>query len=100
MSSWIANAVVIAVTSVIAGTAANAECASKGSTRCADAHSAVDLSAVPDIAKQIVGEEPISQTRKSAPAAPTAPTPYTGPIFGATSGAKRTPTVGYSWSLE
>ena len=99
MSAWIATALGAAV--LIAGTAADAwpRCVSISSHPCLEAGKAVDFNSVPDIAKQIVSEEPIARKQKTDPVEPATPTPYTGPIFGRTSG-KGTPTVGYSWSLE
>jgi hypothetical protein len=57
------------------------------------------LNSVPDITKKIVGEEPVVKSQNKPLNEPVPAAPYTGPIFGVTSG-KRTPTVGYSWSLE
>jgi hypothetical protein len=99
MSAWITTALVLAITAGMAGTAANASCAPKAATRCFDTGAAVDLNSVRDIANKIVGEEPIDRPREKPTAGTVAPTPYTGPILGAAPG-KRTPTVGYSWSLE
>jgi len=100
MRAWIATALGVSV--LIAGPAAGAGpgCAPGSTKPCFDPGKAVDFNSVPDIAKQIVSEEPISQKRQ-APAAETAsPTPYTGPIFGATTSGKRSPTIGYSWPLQ
>lgn len=99
MSAWIATA--LGAVALIAATAADAEprCVSTSSHPCFGAGKAVDFNAVPDIAKQIVSEEPASQAQTKPLAEPAPAAPYTGPIFGATSG-KRIPTVGYSWSLE
>ncbi len=99
MSAQIATTLAIAVAAAMAGAAANAACIMKGPNGCADTGSAVNLNAVPDIARKIVGEEPISAKQDKSATEPTAPAPYTGPIVGVTSG-KRAPTVGYSWSLE
>jgi hypothetical protein len=102
MSAWIATA--LGVAALIASGAADAgpRCTPTSWHPCVDASKAVDLNSVPDIAKQIVSGEPISQQQKTRVAAPATPPPYTGPIFGATpaTSGKRTPTVGYSWSLE
>ena len=99
MSVRIATILAIALTAATAGAAANAACITKGPNGCADTGSAVNLNAVPDIARKIVGEEPISARQNKSATEPTAPAPYTGPIVGVTSG-KPAPTVGYSWSLE
>jgi hypothetical protein len=98
MSAWITATLALAITAVLAGSA-NAACASGGSGRCTDTGSAIDLNSVSDIASKIVGEEPIGKKQERQVTEPVTPAPYTGPIFGAAPG-KRTPTVGYSWSLE
>ena len=100
MSAWIATTLAIAIIAVTAGTAVNAgPCVQKRSNHCVDTGLAVDLNSVPDIIKKIVSEEPITQKQNKPAIEPAASTPYSGPIVGVTSG-KRTPTVGYSWSLE
>jgi hypothetical protein len=98
MSAWITTALALAIAAVLAGSA-NAGCVPRGSGRCIDTGSAIDLNSVSDIASKIVNEEPIGKKQERPVTVPAAPTPYTGPIFGAAPG-KRTPTVGYSWSLE
>ena len=99
MSAWITTTLALAIAAVLAGAAANAGCTPRGSGRCIDTGSGVDLNAVSDIASKIVNEEPIDNKHEKRITEPAAPTTYTGPIFGAAPG-KRTPTVGYSWSLE
>ena len=100
MSAWIATTLAIAITAVTASKAVNAEsCVSRRSYHCANTGFAVDLNAIPDITKKIVSEEPITQKQNKPAIEPAASTPYSGPIVGVTSG-KRTPTVGYSWSIE
>jgi hypothetical protein len=99
MSARIAAILAITVAATMPGAAAKAACAAKSSYRCVDTGSPVNLNVAPEITSKIAGEEPVS-TKQGKPATePTAPAPYTGPIFGVTSG-KRAPTVGYSWSLE
>jgi hypothetical protein len=100
MSAWIATTLVLAITTVTAATTADAgSCSSKSPYQCTNSGQNIDLNSVPDITKKIVGEEPIVQKQNKPVNEPAATSPYTGPIFGVTSG-KRTPTVGYSWSLE
>jgi hypothetical protein len=100
MSAWIATTLAIAITAVTAGTVVNAgSCVPRSSYHCIGTGLAVDLNSVPDITKKIVSEEPITQKQNKPAIEPAASTPYSGPIVGVTSG-KRTPTVGYSWSLE
>jgi hypothetical protein len=99
MSARIATTFAIVVAAAMAGTAANAACTVKGPYGCADTGSAVNLNSVPDIANKIVSEEPTGAKQGKSAAEPTAPGSYTGPTVGVTSG-KRSPTVGYSWSLE
>jgi hypothetical protein len=100
MRAWIGTALVIAVTAGIAAPAANAgSCSPKKAERCVNTGSGIDLNSVPDITKQIVNEEPATQSEKKPSIEPPVAAPYTGPIVGVTTG-KGTPTVGYSWSLH
>lgn len=99
MSAWIATTLALAITAGMAGSAAEAGCVSRGSGHCLDTGSAIDLNSVSDIASKIVNEEPVGKQPERRVTAPAVPAPYTGPIFGAAPG-KRTPTVGYSWSLQ
>lgn len=100
MSTWIATTLAAAILTVTFGAASNAGCAPRGPYRCVDGASGVDFNSVSDIASRIVREEPAAQKPKNPATGPTTPTPYTGPTFGAIQSGKRTPTVGYSWSLE
>ncbi len=99
MSVRIAAILAVAVAAILPGAVARAACAVSSSNRCVDTGSPVNLNSVPDIARKIVGEEPIGAKQAKSAAELTAPAPYTGPIVGVTSG-KRAPTVGYSWSLQ
>lgn len=100
MRAWIPTALVIAITAAIAATAVGAgSCSPKKASHCANTGAGIDLNSVPDITKQIVSEEPVTERQKKPFIEPPAQAPYTGPIVGVTSG-KGTPTVGYSWSLE
>ena len=101
MRAWIATA--LGAAALIAGTAVDAQhrCVPTASRPCLTTGKAVDFNSVPDVAKQIVNEEPISAPQKNPLSQPVPAASYTGPIFGATTtSGKRTPTVGYSWSLE
>jgi hypothetical protein len=100
MSAWIPTTLALAITAATAATAVDAgSCVPRKVYHCVDTGSGVDLNSVPDITKQIVREEPIIQEQKKLAIEPPATAPYTGPVVGVTSG-KRTPTVGFSWSLE
>ena len=100
MSAWTATALVLAIAAVTAAATADAgSCNPKNPYQCSNNGLNIDLNSVPDITKKIVGEEPIAQKQNKPLNEPAAASPYTGPIFGVTSG-KRTPTVGYSWTLE
>jgi hypothetical protein len=100
MGTWIATTLAVAMMAVAFGAAANAGCAPRGSHRCVDSGAGVDFNSVSDIANRIVREEPATQTPEKPAIARTTSTPYTGPTVGAIPSAKRTPTIGYSWSLE
>src|SRR5437879_1834354 len=100
MSAWIATTLVLVITAVTAAAPADAgSCGPKNPYHCSNNGQSIDLNSVPDITKRIVGEEPVIQSKKKPVSEPAATSPYTGPIFGVTSG-KRAPTVGYSWSLD
>lgn len=100
MSAWIATTLVLAITAVtVAATADAGSCGPKNRYHCDNNEQRIDLNSVPDITKKIVGDEPIIQIQKKPVNEPAAASPYTGPMFGVTSG-KRAPTVGYSWSLD
>jgi hypothetical protein len=89
----------IAVAAAMSGAAAKAACPAKSPYRCVDTGPPLNLNSVPDVARKIVSEEPISAKQDKPASEPAAPAPYTGPIVGVTSG-KPAPTVGYSWSLQ
>ena len=99
MSARFAAILAVTVAATLPGVAAKGACAPKSSYQCVDIGAPVNLSSVPDIAGKIVNEEPVSARHGEPATVSTPPAPYTGPIFGITSG-KRAPTVGYSWSLE
>jgi hypothetical protein len=99
MSAWIATTLAAALIAATAATPANADCLPRGTGHCIGGGSAIDLNSVSDIASKIVDEEPSGKKQGVSASEPAAPTIYTGPIFGA-AGGKKTPTVGYSWSLQ
>ncbi len=82
-----------------AASADAAACRIKKNQNCFDVPATLNFSAVPDISRQIVNEEPAAQkSSKSVVEAPPI-TPYTGPTVGVSSMA-HAPTLGYYWSLE
>jgi hypothetical protein len=101
MSAWIAAALAIAITAMSAITAVNAgPCTPRSTHNCLDIQGKIDFSSVPEISKQIVGDEKTRQKAKEPTSDPSPPASYTGPIFGVSPRPGRTPVVGYSWSLE
>jgi hypothetical protein len=92
------GAVFLAV-SIVA--AAAQPCGPKKRVDCVLPNPGVDFSAVSDISKKIVAEEPPPPKAPAKPVAdgPGAPVPYTGPTIGAAP-LPRAPTVGFKWSLE
>lgn len=101
MSAWIATALAVATVAVSPITRVNAGPCAPGSTRnCFNIPATIDFSSVPEISKQIASQEKIGQKQQAPTFEPPAAAPYTGPIFGASPLPGRTPTVGYSWSLE
>jgi hypothetical protein len=98
MSAWIATTLVLAITAATVVAADAGSCGPK-SLHCANDGQNIDLNSVPDISQKIINEEPVIKRQTKPLNEPVPAAPYTGPIFGVTSG-KRAPTVGYSWSLE
>lgn len=99
MSVWTVTILALAIAAATAFAVDAGPCGPKNLRHCADNGQNIDLNSVPDITKKIVGEEPVVKSQNKPLNEPAPTGPYTGPIFGVTSG-KRTPTVGYSWSLE
>jgi len=101
MSAWIATAVAITITAVSPITGVNAGPCAPGTTHnCFNIPATVNFSSVPEISSQIVSQEKTGQKQQQPTLEPPPQAPYTGPIFGASPRPGRTPTVGYSWSLE
>jgi len=101
MSAWIATALAVTITAVLPITGVNAgPCAPGTIHNCFNIPATVNFSSVPEISNQIVGQEKTGQKQQQPTFEPPAQAPYTGPIFGASPRPGRTPTVGYSWSLE
>jgi hypothetical protein len=101
MSAWIATALAVAIAAVLPVTAVNAGSCAPGDTHnCFNIPATIDFSSVPEISKQIVTEEKTGPQQQQPKFEPPAAAPYTGPIFGVNPRPGRTPTVGYSWSLE
>jgi len=100
MSAWITTALVgLGAISVI--TAVNAgSCAPGSAQNCLNMPDRLDFSSVPVISEQIVRDEKSGQKQQQPVGERLAPAPYTGPIFGINPRPGRTPTIGYSWSLE
>jgi hypothetical protein len=98
MSAWTAATVVLAMTAATVVVAEAGPCGPKSLRHCVTGQN-LDLNSIPDITQKIVGEEPVIKGKTKPLNEPAPSLPYTGPIFGVTSG-KPAPTVGYSWSLE
>jgi len=101
MSAWITTTLAVATVALSPITGVNAGPCAPGSTHnCFNIPATIDFSSVPEISKQIASQEKTGQKQNQPAFEPPAPAPYTGPIFGASPRPGRTPTVGYSWSLE
>jgi hypothetical protein len=62
-------------------------------------HGCVDLSAIPNIAEEVVGAEKLPPPTEKAP--PTVPTStYDGPTIGLSNAARRAPEIRYHWSIN
>jgi hypothetical protein len=59
----------------------------------------VDLSAIPSIARQVVGAEKLPTPAEKAP--PSLPSSaYNGPMIGLSNAARRAPEISYHWSID
>jgi hypothetical protein len=77
-------------------------CRHKTAGNCLRMPATLDFSSVPDISKEVVGDEPKDRApRKSAADVDPQPAsePYTGPMIGVNSRVGA-PTVGYYWSIH
>ena len=101
MSAWIATALAVAITAVSPITGVNAgPCAPGNTHNCFNIPPTINFSSVPEISKQIVGQEKPEQPQKNPATTEPATAPYTGPIMGTSPLRSRVPTVGFSWSLD
>src|SRR5262252_2689880 len=101
MSAWSVTALTVAVGAMSATTAVKAgPCTPRSAHNCLDIQGKIDFSSVPEVSKQIVGDEETRPKAKQRTSDPSPPASYTGPIFGTSPRPGRTPVVGYSWSLE
>ena len=94
-----ALALAVCVNLLMAGAVDAASCNLKKRHDCLNMPGTVSFSTVPDISRQIVGDEPSAKKPPSSTLEAAPITTYTGPTFGINSMA-RAPTVGYYWSLE
>lgn len=101
MGVWRSAALVFAICAVgcAAATATAASCRLKRGQTCFDPRATINFSAVPDISKEIVRQEPAAEKPKTNVLEAPPITTYTGPTVGVSSMA-HAPTVGYYWSLE
>ncbi|HEY2538202.1 MAG TPA: hypothetical protein VGI28_01690 [Stellaceae bacterium] len=98
MKSWGSFALALVACAVLgAASSYAASCRARNNDNCFNMPSAVNFSAVPDISRQIVSEEPAAAKPSVVEAPPI--TTYTGPTVGVSSMA-HAPTIGYYWSLE
>ena len=96
------SAVALLICAVFAAVPANAASCrvnKHDSGNCFKTPAALNFSAVPDISRQIVSDEPASETPKTSVLEAPPVTSYTGPTVGVSSMA-HAPTVGYYWSFE
>jgi hypothetical protein len=62
-------------------------------------HGCVDLSAIPNIAQEVVGAEKLPTPAEKAP--PTLPSSaYDGPTVGLSNAARRAPEIKYQWRID
>jgi hypothetical protein len=82
-----------------AAPAGAASCRVKNNQNCFDPPAVINFSAVPDISRRIISEEPAAAKPSTSVVEAPPITTYTGPMVGVSSMA-HAPTVGYYWSLE
>jgi hypothetical protein len=100
MRIWGTSAVAFVTCLVLAAPPAGAaSCRVKKNQDCFDPPAVINFSAVPEISRRIISEEPAGTTPKSSVVEAPPITTYTGPMVGVSSMA-HAPTVGYYWSLE
>jgi hypothetical protein len=100
MKLWVTTALAVVICAASAATVADAaSCRSKKNSNCFDTPVTVNFSTVPDISRQIVKEEPVSEKPHTSTLEAPPITTYTGPTVGVSS-MLHAPTVGYYWSLE
>jgi hypothetical protein len=100
MRLWGSFALALTACAVLGGASSfAASCRAKKSDNCFNMPAAVNFSAVPDISRQIVSEEPIADKPRASVVEAPPITTYTGPTVGVSSMA-HAPTIGYHWSLE
>jgi len=92
---------IFALSVVWAAAAVKAEpCSRDKSHSCLNLPATINFSSVPEISKQIVGQEKPEQLQKNPAKTEPGAVPYTGPVIGVSPLRSRVPTVGFSWSLD
>jgi hypothetical protein len=100
MRWWGSFALILTVCAVFGAASSDAgSCRTKKSDDCFNMPPAINFSAVSDISRQIVSEEPTGDKPRTNVLEAPPITTYTGPTVGVSSMA-HAPTVGYYWSLE
>ncbi|HVC52960.1 MAG TPA: hypothetical protein VND87_13145 [Stellaceae bacterium] len=79
---------------LLTSTAAGAVCLPSKGRKC------VDLSGIPDAARQVIGSEELATTKAAVPPPAAVPTPYTGPTIGFSNMIRSAPEIGYHWSIN
>jgi hypothetical protein len=100
MRSWGSFALFLTVCALLGAASSYAgSCRTKQHDDCFNMPPAINFSAVSDISRQIVSEEPAGDKPRTNVLEAPPITTYTGPTVGVSSMA-HAPTVGYYWSLE
>lgn len=63
-------------------------------------HRCVDLSAIPNIAQQVVGGEKLPPPAKKAPPPVVSTFTYDGPTLGFSNAVRRAPEIKYQWQID
>jgi hypothetical protein len=82
------------VAALLWGTAALGACLQTKQRSC------IDLSAIPNIAQQVVGAENLPAPTEKSPPPTTSTSTYNGPTIGLSNTVRRAPEIGYHWSID
>jgi hypothetical protein len=83
------------IATVLWGTAAFGACHPTKEHRCA-----VDLTAIPNIAQEVIGAEKLPTPAEKTPPPASSAYTYDGPTLGLSNAARRAPEIKYQWQID